>query len=137
MAIDWDKPLRTKDDHRKAMLVYQGVKNAAGFTNLVLVEDKDVINQTPMLFTEQGRSFTYTPTLLENVPEVKTLYVNLYPDGPGQEVFSDIVQAVQMGGSHKVAVLKLSYENGIPVKAEISLKNRIEADSVTASRLAC
>lgn len=79
--IDWNKPVRTKDGREVRVLCTDRVTDSS-YPVLALVKD-GCGYEAAHSYTIEGKyriSGTESKNDLENVPEVKSIWVNVYPD---------------------------------------------------------
>lgn len=108
--IDWSKPLRVRGSLRQARYIPDVfVRNPEGYNRLVIVESHDPSRDVPILYNDQGES-AYDWSKLENVPERRHVFQNVYLDymGTEQESLADCNFMAQEG---RLGVLELIYDD--------------------------
>lgn len=108
--IDWSKPLRIQESSRKVRYIPDVfVRNPDGYNRLVIVESYDPSREVPVLYNDQGES-THSWSKLENVPERRHVFQNVYLDymGTEQESLADCNFMAQEG---RIGVLELIYDD--------------------------
>jgi hypothetical protein len=77
--INWDKPIRVKDSHRAARLICSDRKTPKGYkTTYVVLVLMDDDREVAIMYDEDGRAPSWQLYALENIPEERYVWINIY-----------------------------------------------------------
>lgn len=123
MAIDWTKPLRTKDGRKARFL---GTRKTLGeFTHIVAVEGSLGQHEEFVHYYRPDGTYPYNTggenKTLENIPERVSRYmlVDKDPTVWGYKTANDARYAINAVWLSTCHVVRVDFENGKPVAVEV------------------
>ena len=103
-AIDWTKPVQTRDGRKVRVLCTDGPKRSP----VIGIVDG---NTYPSIWDGKGKNASSATDLI-NVPEKRVVWVNMYPGDHGSYGYDEKAIADDYCGLHREACIRVEYEVG-------------------------
>lgn len=115
MTIDWTKPVRTVGDHRPVRVLCIDAK-ITDYPVVALVADKGSGLEYTCTLTSEGSEFVGVHShgvQVENVPETRVAYLNIYPGKSGMCSHTTRKEAdLAANGPDRLACVRVEYTEG-------------------------
>ena len=109
--VDWNKPIRIKGFSYKVEFLKRVKHPSCPIAVLVSYSDTD---QQVLMYAENGKFLSAggpSSNDIENIPEEKFAWVNVYPDGPtGTMIYTTRKEADEMASPDRIGRTKIKYE---------------------------